>query len=141
MLKIRLQRIGKKNSPSFRVVLVEHTFRPQGKFLELLGSYNKVQKQKSFNKERILHWISKGAQLSATLHNLLVDEKIIDKPKVKAWKPKKSKEGEKPIEKPLETPLAESGGVEVKAELVEQGAIEGKIEANVEKLDEQPKTE
>jgi small subunit ribosomal protein S16 len=91
MLKIRLQKIGKKNSPSFRVVLVEHTFRPQGKFLELLGSYNKIQKQKSFNKERILHWISKGAQLSETMHNMLVDEKIIDKPKVKAWKPKKKK--------------------------------------------------
>ena len=89
MLKIRLQRIGKKNSPSFRVVLVEHTMRPQGKFLELLGSYNKIQKQKSFNKERILYRISKGAQVSPTVHNLLVDEKIIDKPKVKAWKPKK----------------------------------------------------
>lgn len=89
MLKIRLQKVGKKNSPSFRVVLVEHTMRPQGKFLELLGSYNKVQKQKSFNKERILHWISKGAQLSPTMNNLLVDEKIIDTPKVKAWSPKK----------------------------------------------------
>lgn len=90
MLKIRLQRIGKKNSPSFRVVLVEHTMRPQGKFLELLGSYNKIQKQKSFNKERILYRISKGAQVSPTVHNLLVDEKIIDKPKVKAWRPKRS---------------------------------------------------
>lgn len=92
MLKIRLQRIGKRNSPSFRVVLVEHTFRPQGKFLELLGSYNKVQKQKNFNKEKILYWISKGAQISPTMHNLLVDEKIIDKAKIKAWKPKKKTE-------------------------------------------------
>ncbi|HUT96377.1 MAG TPA: 30S ribosomal protein S16 [Candidatus Paceibacterota bacterium] len=92
MLKIRLQRIGKKNSPSFRVVLVEHTTRPQGKFLELLGSYNKIQKQKNFNKERILYWISKGVQASPTMHNLLVDEKIIDKAKVKAWKPKRKTE-------------------------------------------------
>ncbi|MFH1129288.1 MAG: 30S ribosomal protein S16 [Patescibacteria group bacterium] len=101
MLKIRLQKVGKKNSPSFRVVLVEHTFRPQGKFLELLGSYNKIQKQKSLNKERILHWISKGAQCSDTMHNMLVDEKIIDKPKVKAWKPKKKPAGEteKPVKK------------------------------------------
>jgi small subunit ribosomal protein S16 len=88
MLKIRLQRIGKKNQPSFRLVLVEHTFRPQGKYIEDLGSYNPKSKQKQFNKERILHWISKGAQISPTVHNFLVDEKIIDKPKVKAWKPK-----------------------------------------------------
>ena len=124
MLKIRLQKVGKKNSPSFRVVLVEHTFRPQGKFLELLGSYNKIQKQKSFNKERILYWISKGAQLSETMHNMLVDEKIIDKPKVKAWKPKKRAE-------------AKSSGAPANA-----GAkLETPVEAPKEepKLDEQPK--
>lgn len=90
MLKIRLQRFGKKNSPSFRVVLVEHTFRPQGKYIELLGSYNPKSKQKKFNKDRILHWISKGAQVSPTMHNMLVDEKIIDKAKVKAWRAKRS---------------------------------------------------
>lgn len=92
MLKIRLQRIGKKNQPSYRVVLVEHTFRPQGKYIEDLGSYNPKSKQKQFNKERILYWISKGAQVSPTMHNFLVDEKIIDKAKVKAWKPKKRAE-------------------------------------------------
>jgi small subunit ribosomal protein S16 len=109
MLKIRLQRVGKKNDPSFRVVLVEHTMRPRGEFIELLGSYNKVQKQKSFNSERILYWISKGAQLSATMNNLLVDEKIIDKEKVKAWRPKKKPvsaetTASKPVAKPLEVP-------------------------------------
>jgi small subunit ribosomal protein S16 len=121
MLKIRLQRIGKRNSPSFRVVLVEHTFRPQGKFLELLGSYNKVQKQKNFNKEKILYWISKGAQVSPTMHNLLVDEKIIDKAKVKAWKPKKRVEetgkaaptpAEGVVGVPTSPPEAESVGID-----------------------------
>lgn len=129
MLKIRLQRIGKKNSPSFRVVLVEHTMRPRGEFIELLGSYNKIQKQKSFNKERILYWISKGAQPTPTMHNLLVDEKIIDKAKIKAWKPKKRAEAksaetsvkaetpvETPVEKPLETPSVETSKEEVKKE-------------------------
>ena len=113
MLKIRLQRIGKKNSPSFRVVLVEHTMRPQGKFLELLGSYNKIQKQKSFNKERILYRISKGAQVSPTVHNLLVDEKIIDKPKVKAWKPKKRAKKE-------EAPTAVGVPTEVEKKLLDK---------------------
>jgi small subunit ribosomal protein S16 len=97
--------------------------RPQGEFIELLGSYNKVQKQKNFNKERILYWISKGAQVSATMNNLLVDEKIIDRAKIKDWKPKKklsetkpAGEAEKvaPIETPIEMPKAE----EVPAEVV-----------------------
>ena len=119
MLKIRLQRIGKKNQPSFRVVLVEHTFRPQGKYIEDLGSYNPKSKQKQFNKDRILYWISKGAQVSPTMHNFLVDEKIIDKAKVKAWKPKKREEGEKPVVPtpegvgvPASQPEAESVGVD-----------------------------
>jgi len=97
MLKIRLQRIGKKNDPSYRIALVEHTTSPHGKFIELLGSYSPILKEKKFNKERIEYWLTKGAQASPTVHNLLVDEKIIDKEKVKAWKPKKKISEEKPV--------------------------------------------
>lgn len=91
MLKIRLQKIGKKNSPSFRIVLVEHTSSSKsGKYIELLGSYNPRLKQKNFKKERIDYWITKGVKVSPTVFNLLVDEKIIDKAKVKAWRAKPS---------------------------------------------------
>ncbi len=93
MIVIRLQRVGKKNQPSYRVVLAEKTAPVKGKFIEILGNYNPVLKTKSFKKDRILHWLSKGAQASPTIHNLLVGEKIIDKPKVKAWTPRR-KEGE-----------------------------------------------
>jgi len=89
MLKIRLQRVGKKNSPSYRVVLAEHTAPPQGKFIEILGHYNPRKKEKGFRKERIEHWLSKGAQLSPTVYNLLVDEGILKGIKIKAWRPKK----------------------------------------------------
>jgi len=91
MLKIRLQRIGKKNSPSYRIVLVEHTSSSKsGRYIELLGSYDSRLKQRNFKKDRIQYWLSKGVQLSPTIHNLLVDEKIIDKAKVKAWRAKRS---------------------------------------------------
>ena len=96
MLKIRLQKIGKKNSPSYRIALVEHTTSPQGKSIELLGSYNPKLKQKQFNKERIEYWLTKGAQASPTVHNLLVDEKIIFKEKIKAWRPKKKPAASQP---------------------------------------------
>ncbi len=102
MLKIRLQRVGKKNRPSFRVVLAEHTAPPQGKFQEILGFYNPINKEKKFKAERIKHWISKGAQPSPTVYNLLLDQGILEGVKLKTWKPKKKKEEEKPEEKPEE---------------------------------------
>jgi len=113
MLKIRLQRIGKKNAPSYRVVLAEHTAPPQGKFLEILGFYNPRKKEKSFKKERIEHWLSKGAQLSPTVFNLLVDEKIIKEPKRKAWKPKKKAvEKAESTERPKEESKEDKKGIE-----------------------------
>jgi small subunit ribosomal protein S16 len=96
MLKIRLQKIGKKNAPSYRIVLVEHTTSPQGKFIEILGTYNPRMKKKNFKKERIEYWLTKGAQASPTVFNLLVDEKIINREKLMAWKPKKQKGEAKP---------------------------------------------
>ena len=120
MLKIRLQRIGKKNSPSYRVVLVEHTAPPQGKFQEILGFYNSKLKQKELKKDRIEYWISKGVQLSPTIHNLLVGEGILKKEKVRAWKPKKKK-GESVASQPVADKQAapsspESAGGESKPE-------------------------
>ena len=134
MLKIRLQRIGRKNNPSYRVVLVEHTFRPQGKYIEDLGAYNPKSKQKTFKKERILYWISKGAQLSSTLHNMLVDEKIIDKAKVKAWKPKK---------KPAESPKGIQAGPSISESVGGEApkVEEQKIEEPAPPIDTTPKSE
>lgn len=89
MLKIRLQRIGKVGQAHFRVVLVEHTKKPKGEFQELLGSYNPHEKKMTVKMDRILYWISMGAQPSPTVHNLLVNYKHWDKPKVQSWKPKR----------------------------------------------------
>lgn len=122
MLKIRLQRVGKKNSPSYRVVLAEHTAPPQGKFQEILGFYNPRKKQKGFKKDRIEHWLSKGAQLSPTVHNLLIDEKVLTGIKLRAWRPKKrseAKSSEAPGEggaKKEEKPQAEKPVEETKTE-------------------------
>ncbi len=91
MLVIRLQRIGKKKQAFFRVVLQEKKWKPQGKIKELLGFYNPHSKEKKLQIEKIKHWISRGAQPSSTIHNMLVDEKIIEGPKVKAWRAKTKK--------------------------------------------------
>jgi small subunit ribosomal protein S16 len=79
MLKIRLQRIGRKNEAAYRMVVTDSKNGPQsGKFLELLGSYTVKSNTVVLKGDRILHWIGNGAQVSDTAHNMLVTEKIIE---------------------------------------------------------------
>lgn len=91
MLKIRLQRVGRKNISTFRVVLTDSkNSTKSGKYLEILGSYDPVNKVKEVDAERIQYWISKGAQPTETLHNFLIDKKIISAKKINVL-PKKKK--------------------------------------------------
>ena len=84
---IRLQRVGRKHEPSFRLVLTDSKNGPKsGKYLEVLGSYdprldNKIEQ---FKVEKIKYWISKGAQLSTTVHNFLITRKVITGKKINA---------------------------------------------------------
>lgn len=79
MLMIRLQRIGRKNDPAFRVVLTDSkNSTKSGRFQEVLGSYNPKAGTIVLNADRIKFHIKNGAQVSDTMHNFLVKEKIID---------------------------------------------------------------
>jgi len=90
MLTIRFSRKGKKNQPFFKVVVVDKRRSAKGgRVIEFLGYVNPLTKKKSLEKERILHWISKGAQPSDTVHNLLITEKIIEGKKIPVAKVKK----------------------------------------------------
>jgi len=142
MLAIRLQRIGKKNRPSYRVVLSEKKRDLYGNHNEILGNYDPVSNPKTINlkADRIKHWISLGAQPSATVHNLLVTQGVIEGKKVKAWAPKKKKEenekkpdqvaqAEKPADKIQEQPKTE----EIKQPTTE--ATEKKSENTPEKTE------
>jgi len=97
MLKIRLQRTGRTNDPSFRIVVVEHTESTKtGKFVERVGTYNPKTKEKNLVAERITYWLSVGAKASGTVHNMLVTAGVIQGKKVNVL-PQKSppkKEGE-----------------------------------------------
>ena len=77
---IRLQRTGRVHEPTFRVVLTDSKNGPKsGKYLKNLGWYDTRIKNKpeQMDTEAIKHWVSKGAQLSVTLHNYLVHNKVI----------------------------------------------------------------
>lgn len=91
MLKIRLQRVGRKHEPVFRIVLTDSkNSTKSGKFLEVLGSFDSRQTDKTLIKQdRIKHWMSNGAQLTTTLHNMFVSKKIISGKKINAL-PKKT---------------------------------------------------
>lgn len=79
MLKIRLQRIGRKNEPAFRLVVTDSKNAAQsGKFLEIVGSYTVKSEAVALKNDRILHWIKMGAQVSPSAHNMLVKHNVIE---------------------------------------------------------------
>ncbi len=79
MLKIRLQRVGRKNDPSFRIVVTERTTaaKKPGSFLEILGNYDPRKDAHTIDAARVKYWMERGAQSSGTVHNLLITAKII----------------------------------------------------------------
>ena len=77
MLMIRLQRVGRKNDQSFRVVVTDsRNSTKSGKFVEIVGSYDARKGEPQLKAERIQYWLSKGAKTSDTVHNLLVKKGI-----------------------------------------------------------------
>ena len=83
MLKIRLQRVGRKHEPVFRIVLTNSlNSTKSGRFLEILGSYDARHPLENVDADRVKHWMSKGAQLTGTLHNLFISKKIIEGKKI-----------------------------------------------------------
>ena len=102
MLTIRLARVGKKNRAQFQIVLQEHAIAPGGRHVEILGSYDPHSKQAVLKDEKIKYWLSKGAQASPSVHNLLVSKNIVSGKKIAVKIPKKAEvkaEEAKPEEK------------------------------------------
>ena len=115
MLTIRLTRKGKKNQPFFRVVLIDKRSSTRGgRSVEDLGYVDPLKKRRSFNKERIQYWISKGAQTSDTMHNLLVSEKIIEAEKIHVSQ--LSKKAKEKIKTTAEAKVAADEAAKAKAE-------------------------
>ncbi|MGB8815768.1 MAG: 30S ribosomal protein S16 [Minisyncoccia bacterium] len=133
MLIIRLQRVGRVHEPTFRIVLTDSkNSTKSGRYLEVLGSYDARGKGIcTVDGEKVKHWISKGVQLSATVRNFLIEQKIIAGkkinvlPKNKIINANKAKEAEEAAkntpkaevkaEKPVEEVKVETPKEEVKA--------------------------
>jgi len=121
MLTIRLSRVGKKNKPLYRVIISEKHKDLYGDSLEILGSYNPHTKELKINAEKTKYWISKGAGMSDTINNLLVEKKIIEGKKLKASKSRTPKKAPAPAKvattpTPVEAAPAPAPVEEVKTE-------------------------
>jgi small subunit ribosomal protein S16 len=77
VLMIRLSRIGKKKHPFYRVVVTEKTRPRDGRFVEIVGTYDPLKKTAGveLNAERVQYWLSKGAQPSDTVRSFLRNRK------------------------------------------------------------------
>ena len=130
MLAIRLSRTGKKNSPSFRLVVADSKRAAKGKCLESIGHYNPIAKPKEFvaNKEKLDMYMKNGAQLSLTAQNLLCDFGYLPKDqkikKVFGKKPVVSEEDAAKAAKKAEAKIEESKDSETPAENVEEVVAE-----------------
>ena len=73
MLSIRMTRVGSKKKPFFRLVVSEARSAIQSDVIDNVGTYNPRSKpaKVELNKERIAHWISKGAKPSDSVRTLL----------------------------------------------------------------------
>jgi len=125
MLVIRLFRVGKKNQPSFKIVVTDKKSKPRaGRFVEEVGFYNPLTKEKVLKGDRIKHWISVGAKPSPTIFNLLISEKIIEGKKIP--KHKKSKKSASSADVPERH--EEKPSLEPKEEVAPEKPVEEKIE-------------
>lgn len=88
MLAIKLQRIGKKHQPSYRMVVAEKRSKMAAPPVEDLGAYDPRTKATTVKKERVLHWVKMGAQPTVTAHNLLVKQGTLTGVKIAVKMPK-----------------------------------------------------
>ena len=124
MLNIRLQRVGRKNDPSFRVIVTDSKLKPKtGNFLEILGSYDARKGKPVIDTERAKYWISKGAQVSGTVHNILVDLKAITGKKINVLGKKTPIIKEAPVVTEAPAPVAPVAAETPKEEVKEEVPI------------------
>ncbi len=111
MLMMRLQRVGRKNDPSFRIVVTDkRTGVKSDRHVDRLGSYNPKMNHVQIDGEKAKEWLAKGVQPSDTLHNILVSQKII--------------EGKKKNVLPKKSPIIDEAKIKAEAE-----AAAAKVEA------------
>jgi small subunit ribosomal protein S16 len=73
MVRIRLRREGAKNRPYYRIVVADQRSPRDGKFLELIGTYDPKKQGENYTLklDRAEYWIQNGAQPSETVASII----------------------------------------------------------------------
>jgi len=154
MLKIRLQRTGRKHEPTFRIVLTDSkNSTKSGKFKEILGSYDPRFDKQEIKTDRVLHWIKEGVQVSDSIHNLFINtgtikgakknvlskkSPIVDEAKIKAEAEAAAKAAEEKARAEAEAAAKEAEAVEAAAAPAEETPAEPVVEAEAPKEEVAP---
>ncbi len=78
MVKIRLTRLGKRNTPFFRLVITPLREKRESKAIEIVGHYSPLNKEIVLKEDRIKYWLSVGAQPSDAVRNMLVRKGVME---------------------------------------------------------------
>ena len=80
-VRIRLSRLGRKKAPFYRLVVADSRSPRDGRFIELIGTYNPMTDPAAvaIDEDRVLYWLSVGAQPSDTARGLLKKQGIWEK--------------------------------------------------------------
>ena len=153
--KIRLKRIGRRNRPFYRIIIIDSRKRRDGSAIEQVGWYNPIESNKEKNyvlkEDRILEWLKLGAQVTDPVNKLMkrsglsyrwhlmkqgLSEKEIDKA-VEEWK----KERDKVIQDRIKANEAKKEKVKAEKAPAEEAPVEEAEEAPAEEAEETPAEE
>ncbi len=106
MLRIKLQRVGRKHDPSYRLVVTDKRTGPKSnKHVAIVGHYDTIRKKTQLKVDEIKKWLSNGAKPTDTVYNILVSEKVIEGKKINVLPKKRpvKKEGEEGSDESAQT--------------------------------------
>ncbi len=80
-VKLRLQRFGTVKRPFYRLVAADSKFKRDGRYLEIIGTYDPRQNPSvvQIEEDRALEWLKKGAQPTTTVKNILREQGVLAK--------------------------------------------------------------
>jgi small subunit ribosomal protein S16 len=109
LLKIRLSRVGKKKQPTYRVVIADSRAPRDGKYVEIVGSYNPRTEPDTFviDEDKVKDWLAKGAQPTMRMQKLLAKQGLMAAPTFPPPKPKPAPEAAAPQAVAAATAVAE----------------------------------
>lgn len=78
MVRIRLRRMGAKKSPFYRIVVADQQSPRDGRFIEIVGTYDPNGSKVTVKQDRLVYWMNSGAQPSDSVLRLLKSNRLVD---------------------------------------------------------------